>query len=137
MVSITPAGAEISHYASYHVYRVHAYSLPTKLLRGFITSVMCATCLTNLIPLKLISLTISGETQNTVTYIEERKLQWEERRPVPPKRQYIYQTAPRHIPLKLSLTLNPLTWKIWWACNHILACFDVYWHHPQAAPSKL
>jgi hypothetical protein len=98
MVGVTPAGTEISHSALYHVYRVHAYSLPIKMLCGFITSVMCATCLTHLIPLKLISLTISGETQNAVRYVEERKWQWEERRPVPPKRQYIYQTAPRHVP---------------------------------------
>jgi hypothetical protein len=75
MVGMTPAGTEISHSALYHVYRVHAYSLPTKMLRGLITFVMCATCLTHLIPLKLISLTISGETQNAVPYIEKRKWQ--------------------------------------------------------------
>ena len=100
-----PAGTEISNSALYHAYRVHAYSLPTKILRGFITSVMRATCRTHLIPLKLISQTISGETQNAVPYVEERrpvppKRQYihavphvEEREPVPPKRQYIYRTT--------------------------------------------
>jgi hypothetical protein len=61
MVGMTPAGTEISHSALYHVYRVHAYSIPTKMLRGFITSIMRATCLTHLIPLKLICQTISDD----------------------------------------------------------------------------
>ena len=88
---MTQAGTEISQSALYHVFRVHDDNLPTKMLRGFITSVMCATCLTHLIQRKLISLTKSGETQSAVPYIEER-------RKVTPKRQYIYQTARRHVP---------------------------------------
>jgi hypothetical protein len=41
MVGMIPAGTEISHSALYHVYRVHSYSLPTKMLRGFIICHVC------------------------------------------------------------------------------------------------